>query len=62
MHSMPSAQAEQQLTDLADQFAHWHQHARPALNTFPPAMGARGRSHCRLADSLRGEALAAAGE
>jgi hypothetical protein len=25
MHSMTSAQAEQQLTDLADQFAHWRQ-------------------------------------
>lgn len=25
MHSMTSAQAEQRLTDLADQFAHWRQ-------------------------------------
>ena len=25
MHSMTAAQAEQQLTDLADQFAHWRQ-------------------------------------
>ena len=35
MHSMTAAQAEQQLTDLADQFAHWRQQRTTRFDHMP---------------------------
>jgi hypothetical protein len=38
MHRMTSAQAEQQLTDLADQFAQWRQHRTSRFAPIPPSL------------------------
>ena len=38
MHSMTSAQAEQQLTDLAEQFAHWRQQRTSSFGPFPQTL------------------------
>ena len=38
MHTLTPAQAEQQLTHLADQFAHWRQHRTTPFERIPPPL------------------------